>query len=82
MGELRNMMSSLEYVAITKTLLKYASYYVEIESRLFFPEQHKSILSFQYKEEPDVPLTFYGSVFRFMIIVGIIEAAKRFNFNS
>jgi hypothetical protein len=81
MGELRNMMSSLEYLSITKTLVKYASYYVDIESSLIFTE-HQTLLAIHYKEEPDIPLTFYGSVFRFMIIVAIIEAAKRFPFTS
>jgi hypothetical protein len=79
--ELLSMITCLEYVAVTKTVLKYASYYVEVHSS-FISMHHESLLSLHIFPEPDVPLTFYGSVIRFLIFVVIIEAAKRFPFNS
>jgi hypothetical protein len=79
--ELLSMITCLEYVAVTKTVLKYASYYVEVHSSFISPH-HESVLSLHIFPEPDVPLTFYGSVIRFLIFVVIIEATKRFPFNS
>lgn len=79
--ELLSMITCLEYVAVTKTVMKYASYFFEVHSSFISPH-HGSLFSFHILPEPDVPLTFYGSVFRFIIFVVIVQVAKRFPFNS
>jgi hypothetical protein len=80
-SELRNMISYIEYLGIFKTMIKYAGYFVEINSFLL-DTKHESLLSLCFKEVPDTPPTFIGSVIRFMLFIFIAEMSQRFTFKS
>ncbi len=75
-NELRNMISLIKYIGVAKTFIKYASYFVDIQSYIM-DKSHSSILSVGLKEAPETPLTFFGSIFRFLVFISITEIAQR-----
>lgn len=80
-NELRNMISLIKYIGGAKTFIKYASYFVEIQSSIL-DKSHPSILNVGLKEIPETPLTFFGSIFRFAIFILIASIVQRVPINK
>jgi len=70
--ELRNLISYIKYLGIAKTAIKYGGYFVELDSSLI-STSHKSFFTLAFKEIPDTPPTFFGSISRFILFIFIAE---------
>jgi predicted ATP-binding protein involved in virulence len=75
------MIQYLEYIGSIKTIIKYASYFIEIHSSLFDVE-HPHFFTVKIKDESETPLTFLGSIVRFVVFLCVAEGAQRINFTN
>ena len=72
-NELKNMIKYIVYIAGAKTILRYLSYFIEVQSS-HFDKSHPSLFKISIKEGPDTSsITFYVSIIRFFVLYFIGE---------